>query len=425
MGNVALSSSRNIGDAASDGCSMCSIFALPKTRSDCVLPKKRYNTILTSDLSFWWRLERLHIEHDVYFPSELPRDHTWRSLFLDLNRKRYLWDADYNISAYARLKPRSADCSHFRNNRKIILLLHQRLALIRIDYRLETSEGVLRVLKERRGWFKERWDEIESPKVGDDAAQELELTPGMKMIDSKNARVVVLDLTKGLREFNFDGVLKDDLRQVDVYNFSTRGLVCDVINGVNATCLVYGQTGSGKTFAMFGEPEPQGSSSGLSGICTISVSFVEIYGNDILDLLQQGRRCGHKVSAQKCVLDGKAEVEVESVDDVMRLLSLAEAQKRKASTAMNSRSSRAHSIFIVSLKQKCVDNGKSINSKLFLADLGGYEEELACIGQLKHVDALKVALEEALKGSNKNDLTNMADSPLSQYSAGFLKSDRM
>jgi hypothetical protein len=463
MGNVSISSSRNInGDEDSGWLFNVLDFCSSKTRSDCVLLTKRYYTILTSDPSFRWRLKRLHIEHGVYFPSELPRDHTWRSLFLDLNRKRYVWDADvciadegckYNISVYARLKPRSADCNDFRNNRKIILPLHQRLALIRIDNRLETSKDALRVLKERGGWFKERWDEIESPKAGDDAAKELELTPGIKMIDSKNARVVVLDSTKGLREFNFDGVLKDDLKQVDVYNFSTRGLVCDVINGVNATCLVYGQTGSGKTFTMFGEPESQGSSSGLNGIvpracselieaaryrrhelnltiqCTISVSFVEIYGNDILDLLQQGRRCGQsKVSAQKCVLDGNAEVEVESVDDVMRLLSLGEAQKRKASTAMNSRSSRAHSIFIVSLKQKCVDNGKSINSKLFLADLGGCEQtkkSLLVAGQSKHVDALKVALEEALKGSSKNDLTNMADSPSRQYSAGFVKSDRM
>ena len=32
--------------------------------------------------------------------------------------------------------------------------------------------------------------------------------------------------------------------------------------------------------------------------CTILVSYVEIYGNDILDLLKQARRYGSKVSGQ-------------------------------------------------------------------------------------------------------------------------------
>ncbi|KAL7532335.1 hypothetical protein ACHAXR_004567 [Thalassiosira sp. AJA248-18] len=195
--------------------------------------------------------------------------------------------------------------------------------------------------------------------------------------------------------------MKGDTSQKNVYDISTRGLVRDIINGVSATCLVYGQTGSGKTYTMFGAPESShdDSHSNLSGIvpracselmsavsyrkeslnlniqCTVSVSFVEIYGNDILNLLKGGKRCGQsKVSAQRCVLDGNAEVTVECIDDVMRLLSEGEAQKRKAATAMNTRSSRAHSVFIVTLKQTCVDSGKSINSKLFLADLGGCEQ---------------------------------------------------
>ncbi|EED92879.1 kinesin motor protein-like protein, partial [Thalassiosira pseudonana CCMP1335] len=200
--------------------------------------------------------------------------------------------------------------------------------------------------------------------------------------------------------FEFDGVLEDNVCQNHVYAISTRGLVCDVLNGVSATCLVYGMTGSGKSFTMFGgEEEAQTVRSNLIGIvpracseimdairyrkealnldleCTVSVSFVEVYGNDILDLLKRGSRCGQsKVSAQRSVLDGSAEVTVNDVNDVMRLLSVGEAQKRKATTAMNARSSRAHSVFIVSLQQRCRDTGKSMNSKLFLADLGGCEQ---------------------------------------------------
>lgn len=81
------------------------------------------------------------------------------------------------------------------------------------------------------------------------------------------------------------------------------------------------------------------------------------------------------------------------------MLQIGEAQKRRAATAMNDRSTRAHSIFILTLKQRRYsqqpsteyeeskegyDLGQSeqeqelstttITSKLFLADLGGSEQ---------------------------------------------------
>ena len=112
------------------------------------------------------------------------------------------------------------------------------------------------MLKEQGAWFKDRcWDEQESfeadgMNTDQDQAAEL-LCAGIKMIDCQNNRVVAADTT-GLREFEYDAIMKDDVPQKDVYDVSARGLVNDVINGVSCTCLVYGQTGSGKTFTMFG-----------------------------------------------------------------------------------------------------------------------------------------------------------------------------
>ena len=62
------------------------------------------------------------------------------------------------------------------------------------------------------------------------------------------------------------------------------------------------------------------------------------------------------------------------MSELLSLLNIGEKQKRKAATAMNERSSRAHSIFIVRMKQTCVDTGVSSTSRLFLADLGGSEQ---------------------------------------------------
>ena len=107
----------------------------------------------------------------------------------------------------------------------------------------------------------------------------------------------------------------------------------------------------------------------------IAISYIEIYGDSVTDLLREGKSCGNKsLIAQRYVLDGSSEVKIASMSDVLKLLNDGEKQKRKAATAMNQRSSRAHSVFIVRMKQTCPDTGVSYTSRLFLADLGGSEQ---------------------------------------------------
>ena len=63
-------------------------FCDESTRIKCLLVSKRYCNILSSDASFRWRLDRLHIEKGVYFTNELPSDHTsWKSLYLELIKR--------------------------------------------------------------------------------------------------------------------------------------------------------------------------------------------------------------------------------------------------------------------------------------------------------------------------------------------------
>lgn len=427
-----------------------------ETRSNCLFLTKRHCRILTSDVSFRWRLQHLHVEHGVYFSSEvkvLPKNMTWRAIYLQHLKSRHLWESGgrpmdeegdgCSISVYARLKPRGVvdKENDVQTGRKVPLPLHQRLALIRISNGLKSNKDALSVLKEQGGWFKTKWDQLEtsSPSTEDNASGARDdspnlFTPGITNVDVPNSRVVVM-YTKGLREFEFDGVMKDGIPQTDVYEASVRPLVCDVMNGINATLFAYGQTGSGKTFTMFGLQESQASSaSSLVGIvpracseimsatsyrkeslrlnmeASVSVSFVEVYGNAILDLLQGGRQCGRNTaSGQRSVLDNNAEVPVEDVDGVMKLLVAGQAQRRKAATAMNSSSSRAHSVFIISLKQKCLETGKEIQSKLFLADLGGSEQT-----KKSKISAGKSSIVEG--SETESGAVN---------STGFTKSDRM
>lgn len=108
----------------------------------------------------------------------------------------------------------------------------------------------------------------------------------------------------------------------------------------------------------------------------VSVSYIEIYGNEVNDLLRERKACGQsKAAAHRYVLEGSAEMFVKNLSETKDLLHKGELQKRTASTAMNQRSSRAHSLFILTLRQTCSSNSNLTQlSRFFLADLGGSEQ---------------------------------------------------
>lgn len=348
----------------------------------------------------------------------------------------------------------------------VVLPLHQRLSMIRMSGKASSNRAALRVLASEGEWFQAKWSSLKNKeKVGDvadenvsnkayllDADSSLNLRQGEKQLDfikanpervlarvqsldSGMGRVVMVAPDVGLREFSFDGVLPLECPQSRVYDMSTRRLVMDFVNGYNATCIAYGQTGSGKTYSMFGPAEfldsfahthaspsdatrgivPRACQEIISAIShpsrramgvesTIGVSYVEIFGDYVSDLLSYGARCGQsKVASQRFVLSGAAEHKVNDLNDVYSALKIGEQSKRRAATAMNERSSRAHSLFIITLHQKSAVSGVERHSRLFMADLGGSEQ-------------VKKSGVEA--GGHKQGVDE-------QFSAGFEKAEHM
>lgn len=102
----------------------------------------------------------------------------------------------------------------------------------------------------------------------------------------------------------------------------------------------------------------------------------------VTDLLRDGATIGstngaagavdNSFHAHRWVLDGRVDVPIDSVEGALALIAQGDACKRKAATAMNDRSSRAHCLFILTLVQAY--NGVEHESRLFLADLGGSEK---------------------------------------------------
>lgn len=317
---------------------------------------------------------------------------------------------------------------------KVTLPLHQRLAMIRMSHKIKNNRSALKVLTEEGGWFQDKWAETSSnlkestkgssffagnedatvyqPKwkklqdQGDASAlsrihnsNHNKMISKVHSIDPLSGRVVMITPDVGVREFSFDAVLPTNASQKHTYDVSTKRLVIDMLNGFNATAIVYGQTGSGKTYSMFGKDDssifganqegkgivPRACEEILAAIkqrkeingidSVLTVAYVEIYGDQVSDLLRFGARCGQsKVASQRFVLNGAAEKEVSSMEDIFELLRIGEQQKRRAATAMNDRSTRAHSLFILTLKQSKPNTSVTLQSRLFLADLGGSEQ---------------------------------------------------
>ena len=184
----------------------------------------------------------------------------------------------------------------------------------------------------------------------------------------------------------------------------------EVIEGYNCTVFAYGQTGTGKTFTMEGDrmqPVSNGEDlsswendplvgiiprsvaqlfSNLNAISnceySVKISFMELYNEELSDLLSESSE-NEKLrifddSARKgsVVIPGLEEAVVRNKNEVYKILQKGAERRQKASTLMNSQSSRSHSIFCVTvfIKEKSIEGEETIKvGKLNLVDLAGSE----------------------------------------------------
>jgi len=250
---------------------------------------------------------------------------------------------------------------------------------------------------------------------GGEVIEETVLEPkkrGVRVLAVQDSRVVLFVPGIGIRPFHFGGVYDRTTEQRAVYEDTARDAVLSVLNGFNACLLCYGQTGSGKTYTIFG-PEgvlanavaPMGQLAPHCGIviracneilgacqrgvqgCTLTAAlqYVEIYQDTVTDLIS-GRPVQVRAAGETVLLQGAAEAMVGNLDEVLKVLQVGEQRKRYAATAMNDRSSRAHTVFILHLSQYNNETGTMVKSQLHLVDLAGCEQ----LKQSKVVGARKV-----------------------------------
>ena len=231
-----------------------------------------------------------------------------------------------------------------------------------------------------------------------------------KLLGVQNSRINFFVPGTGIRNFLFPRCFDGNSTQSQIYSECARSAVFAALNGMSSAVLSYGQTGSGKTFTQFGPPDWESqlekdlkcnatcslSSEQVLSTCgcvirgivdvlkciednqqtqqsngqiTCSATYTQIYQNKCSCLLSNNA-C--QVRRDTGAITGCSQYPIENIDDALHVLHVGEQNKQFAATAMNDRSSRAHTIFTLHLAQS--KNDALIQSKLYFVDLAGSEK---------------------------------------------------
>ena len=177
-------------------------------------------------------------------------------------------------------------------------------------------------------------------------------------------------------EFYFDNSFNENDDTNIVYKYTISPIINLILNQGIVTCFAYGQTGSGKTYTMKGIEnlsidELYRESSKMGNKFDFYISFFEIYGGRLFDLLNNKNKL--QVLDDK---NGKVQIyglitqQVDSKEQMHKIIEAANAIRITHNTVTNETSSRSHAICNIVIKKKGSDEEYG---KLSLVDLAGSE----------------------------------------------------
>ncbi|XP_012135049.2 mitochondrial ribosomal protein S9 isoform X1 [Megachile rotundata] len=226
------------------------------------------------------------------------------------------------------------------------------------------------------------------------------------IVEVANDRELIVEYPhdKVSKKYKFDNVFGPSARQIDIYNVVVNPLLEQVLAGYNCTVFAYGQTGTGKTFTMEGnnsDPTLHWQNDSSAGIIPrslshlfdtlrvleikeyrIRVSFLELYNENLFDLLSTNDDCSkiklYEDASKKgaITIHGLEEVRVRNKSEVYKILEKGSERRKTAATLLNSQSSRSHTVFSITvhMKENTIDGEEVLKTgKLNLVDLAGSE----------------------------------------------------
>ncbi|KAA8545899.1 hypothetical protein F0562_020650 [Nyssa sinensis] len=205
--------------------------------------------------------------------------------------------------------------------------------------------------------------------------------------------------------FTFDHVACESVDQETLFRMVGLPMVENCLSGYNSCMFAYGQTGSGKTYTMLGEieeleikPSPhRGMTPRIFEFLFARIraeeesrrderlkynckcSFLEIYNEQITDLLDPSSTnlLLREDNKKGVYVENLSEFEVQTVGDILKLLSQGSSNRKVAATNMNRESSRSHSVFTCVIESSWEkDSTSNLRfARLNLVDLAGSERQ--------------------------------------------------
>ncbi|CCJ31346.1 unnamed protein product [Pneumocystis jirovecii] len=190
--------------------------------------------------------------------------------------------------------------------------------------------------------------------------------------------------------FTFDKVFSPKCSNNEVFDEISQ-LVQSALDGYNVCIFAYGQTGSGKTYTMCAEDgmipravhqiyETINALTEKGWCYSMEGQFLEIYNEHINDLLghpdefdKKKHEIRHDPKECKTIVTDLTTVVLDTPTKVFTLLKKASNNRSVAATEANERSSRSHSVFILTLHGTNTITGEISEGTLNLIDLAGSE----------------------------------------------------
>jgi centromeric protein E len=215
--------------------------------------------------------------------------------------------------------------------------------------------------------------------------------------------------------FNYDKTFNEETETAQVYDTVCKDIVTSAVTGLNGTIFAYGQTSSGKTYTMQGSGTIEegsiraadGTTSQSGGgivhmaaadifrhvesqpdrIFLVRASFLEIYNEEVRDLLTETNQTLQiREDPRRGVFVQSKEEIVTDFESLLSVLITGESSRTFASTSMNERSSRSHTIFRITIESRSrppegeeenddssAGDGAVLVATLNLVDLAGSE----------------------------------------------------
>ncbi|EMG48831.1 hypothetical protein G210_0537 [Candida maltosa Xu316] len=205
------------------------------------------------------------------------------------------------------------------------------------------------------------------------------------------------------KTYTFDQIYGSQADQSLVYSQIAHPLLLDFLHGINVSILAYGQTGTGKTYTMSGldANNTLDETSEMAGIIPrllrelfeklssssndfmVKISYLEIYNEELIDLLNNGNGNSRKLRIHEKNAGKSKAISVHNLTEYcindyqqgIKYLKMGLQKKKTSTTNMNDNSSRSHTIFSLQLFRKISPDDESLYriSKMNLVDLAGSE----------------------------------------------------